>query len=187
MHNGLDQASVLSALRETGEALARYEFLGEARIILAGGAAGLLGGSLGGRRTTGDCDVLDLDREDAWTQINAAARAIAQAHGLPPTWLNRDCQHFADCFPLGWRERIEDIARFGPLRVAIVSRFDPMGSKIVSAPQRPQDLTDVLEMNPTGEELDRIEQHLDRLSAEHLDAFDHAPQRGILQALRALA
>jgi hypothetical protein len=184
MHSGLDQDGVLSALRDTGEALAVAGFAGEVWIVLAGGVAGLLSGHLAAHRTTGDCDVLDLDREDAWTQINAAAREIARANGLPPTWLNRDCQQFAHCFPLGWRERTEEIARFGPLRVSVVSRFDLMGSKIVSAPKRPQDLSDVMEMKPTPEELNRIEEHLDRVAAEHLDGFDYAPQRGILRALR---
>lgn len=184
MHNRLNQDRTLTALRLTGEALARHGFAGEARIVLAGGVAGLLSGLLGGHRTTGDCDVLDLDREDAWTRINAAAQEVARAEDLPPTWLNRECQQFAHCFPLGWRERLEDIARFGPLRVAVVSRFDLMGSKIVSAPKRPQDLADVMEMKPTPEELDRITEHLDRLTGEHLDGFDYAPQRGILRALR---
>lgn len=185
MYDTLDQDGVLTALRDTGEALAVAGFPGEVRIVLAGGVAGLLSGLLTAHRTTADCDVLHLDREDAWTQITAAARQIAQANALPPTWLNRDCQQFAHCFPLGWQDRIHDIGRFGPLHVAVVSRFDLMGSKIVSAPKRPQDLTDIIQMKPTPEELKRIEAHLDRLSDEHLDGFDHAPQRSILQALRS--
>lgn len=185
MYDTLDQDGVLTALRDTGEALAVAGFPGEVRIVLAGGVAGLLSGLLTAHRTTADCDVLHLDREDAWSQINAAAQQISQANALPPTWLNRDCQQFAHCFPLGWRERVVDIGQFGPLRVAVVSRFDLMASKFVSAPQRPQDLTDIIQMKPTPEELKRIEAHLDRLSDEHLDGFDHAPQRSILQALRS--
>jgi hypothetical protein len=153
--------------------------------VLAGGVAGLLAGLLESHRTTGDCDVLDIDREENWRPLSEAAAEVARTMGLPPTWLNRDCQQYAWCFPLGWKDRTEAVGRFGPLHVRRVSRPDLMAAKVVSAPKRPQDVLDIGAMKPTQEELDSIESHLDRLSAEHIDGFDHAPQRAILQALRS--
>lgn len=184
MHTDLDQSAALEAIRETGSVLAKQGSKGPFEIVLTGGVAGLLGGLLDARRTTGDCDVLDIDQEAHWRPLSEAAIEVARSMGLPPTWLNRDCQQYAWCFPLGWKGRTEPVGRFGPLDVRRVGRFDLMASKVVAGPKRPQDVLDVMAMRPTPDELKAIDQHLDRLSAEHLDGFDYAPQRAILQALR---
>lgn len=184
MHIDLDQTVALQAIRETGSVLTRRGLRGPFEIVLAGGVAGLLAGLLDVRRTTGDCDVLDIDQEAHWRPLSEAAAEVARSMGLPPTWLNRDCQQYAWCFPLGWKGRTEPVGRFGPLVVRRVGRLDLMASKVVAGPKRPQDVLDVMAMRPTPEELDAIDQHLDRLSAEHLDGFNHAPQRAILQAMR---
>lgn len=180
----MDHAATLLAIGETGLVLAKRGVRGPVNIVLAGGVAGLLGGLLDERRTTGDCDVLDIDGEEHWAPLSEAAAEVAISMGLPATWLNRDCQQYAWCFPLGWKSRTEEVGRFGPLHVRRVARFDLMASKVVASPKRPQDVLDVMAMGPTPEELDAIEQHLDRLSAEDLNGFDHAPQRAVLQALR---
>jgi hypothetical protein len=135
----------------------------------AGPFAGLFAGLLGDRRTTGDCDVLDINREEHWRSLSDAAAEVARSNGLPPVWLNHDCQRYAWCFPLGWKSRTEPVGRLGPSHVRRVARFDLMASKVVSGPKRPQGILDALTMKPTPDELNAIEQHLDRLSAEHLD------------------
>lgn len=184
MHIDFDQSAALLAIRETGIVLTRWGSRGPVEIVLAGGVAGLLAGLLDPRRTTGDCDVLDIDQDEHWRPLSEAAAEVARTMGLPPTWLNRDCQQYAWCFPLGWKSRTEPVGRFGPLHVRRVGRFDLLASKVVAGPKRPQDVLDVMAMRPTSHELDAVDQHLDRLSAEHLDGFDHAPQRAILRALR---
>ena len=183
MDHGLDQERALVAVRLTGEVLERRAFGRPISIVLAGGVAGLLAGFLR-HRTTGDCDVLAVDQDADWALLAAAAEEAASVLGLPAKWLNRDCGQYAWCFPLGWRSRTHYVGSFGPLDVHRVSRFDLMAAKVVSGPKRPHDVLDVRSMRPSPEELDAIEAHLDRLSSEHLDGFDHAPQRAILQALR---
>jgi hypothetical protein len=114
---------------------------GPVEIVLAGGVAGpfagLFAGLLGDRRTTGDCDVLDINREEHWRSLSDAAAEVARSIGLPLVWLNRDCQRYAWCFPLGWKSRTEPVGRFGPSHVRRVARFDLMASKVVSGPNRP--------------------------------------------------
>lgn len=128
--------------------------------------------------------MLAVDQEADWGLLARAADEAATVLGLPANWLNRDCGQYAWCFPLGWRSRTHHVGSFGPLDVHRVSRAGLMAAKVVSGPKRPHDELDVQAMRPSLEELDAIEAHLDRLSSEHLDGFDYAPQRAILQALR---
>lgn len=104
------------------------------------------------------------------------------------TWLNGQCQMYAWCLPLGWRERCGRARTYGPLEVWLLDRRDFIAAKIVSSPQRPHDIEDVIAVKPTEAEFVFVENHLDRLTEESLDTdrtFEDA--RAILQSLRGNA
>ncbi len=100
--------------------------------------------------------------------------------------LNRECTVFAWCLALGWRERTVVVGDFGPLRVCRLSRLDLMAMKIVGAPRRPQDYTDVADMRPTAADLDWLDAHLDRLASEHLGGEEFEQQRVLVASLRSV-
>lgn len=56
----LDANLTLSAIRLTGDILAKRGVADPVRILIVGGAAGLLGGWLRPGRTTGDCDAMRI-------------------------------------------------------------------------------------------------------------------------------
>jgi len=173
---------ILQAVSKTGDLLAQQGVVDVVRLVIAGGVAGLFNGLT---RTTADCDVLWSGDEEIWVQIATAAAQVADELGLPSTWLNKDCSIYADCFPLGWGDRVESVGCYGPLEVCRVSRFDLIASKLVSSPSRPQDLADIHDLKPTPEELGLLEKHLDRLASEHLDGHDYDAQRVVLHSLRS--
>ena len=182
MSNRQNHFDILQAVARTGEILAEEGCANTVRLVIAGGVAGLLSGLT---RATLDCDVLSCSDDDQWESIERAARQAATELDLPDTWLNRECANYADCFPLGWEHRAKYVDQFGPLEVYCVSRVDLISSKLVSSPSRPQDVIDIKELKPTNDEFVFAEEHLDRLSAEHLDGYDYASQRAILQAIRS--
>lgn len=180
----LDNQLVLKALAAVGRALARRKRAGPIRVLVAGGTAGILGGLLRPERTTGDCDVMGLGDESDWGDLERAAAEVATQLDLPPTWLNRDCQMYAWCLPVGWQGRCEEVDQFGPLEVLRVSRIDLIAAKVIGSPTRPQDLEDLRDLRPAREELEFAGQNLDRLEAEHLDGRKFDQERAILNVLR---
>lgn len=174
----------LQALRATGELLQSRGTTTQLTIMIAGGTAGLLAGELRPPRTTDDCDIMWSHPRDQWPVIQSAAQEVAQALQLPSTWLNHDSDFYAWTLPLGWDGRCELIAHFGPLQVLRLSRFDLIGTKVVGAPRRPQDLEDLEHIQPTAAELDQAAAHLDRLEAEHLDRRSFDDSRAIIDYLR---
>lgn len=163
--------------------LAKQEADEPLRLVLAGGAAGILGGMFNPARYTGDCDVI-LVSDSAWQKVAAAAAEIAPRFDLPPKWLNCECRVFAWCLPLGWQDRSEFVNSFGPLEVYRLSRFDLLGAKLVASGDRTHDLVDLHDLKPTAAELDRLEEHLDRLQSEHLDNDPFQTPREIIEELR---
>jgi hypothetical protein len=180
----LDSQLVLKALSAVGQALSRRGRVVPIRVLVAGGTAGILGGLLRPERTTGDCDVMEVGIESDWSDLERAAAETATQLDLPPTWLNRDCQMYAWCLPVGWQSRCEPVDRFGPLDVSRVSRIDLIAAKVIGGPTRPQDLEDLRDLQPDMDELDFAEQNLDRLEAEHLDGRKFDNERAILNVLR---
>lgn len=181
----LNSRQLETALRACAARLAGRSGGGSVRILVVGGTAGLLGGLLRGSRTTGDCDVMAVRPEGAWPDVERAAAAVAKEMKLPENWLNTNCRAFAWSMPLGWEGRCEPVGDFGLLEVWRASRIDLIASKIVAAPKRPQDIEDVRDMRPTADELDFVQEHIDRLERESLDAdasFD--AQRAIVDVLR---
>jgi hypothetical protein len=183
MHR-LDAILTRQALEATGETLVRHGCLSRVHLIIAGGTAGLLAGSLRASRVTADCDVMWHGDESTWKAVSDAAKEVADLLELPATWLNRDCSMYAWCLPLGWQSRCEPVGTFGPLQVSRIARIDLMAAKVMGAPVRPQDVEDLQDMRPTREELTKLAEHLDRLEMEDLDGTKYEDQRAILESLR---
>lgn len=182
MTNTPAHPDILQAVARTGEILAQDGDAESVRLVIAGGVAGLLSGL---RRATLDCDVLSCSDDEQWLRIERAAKQAATELDLPETWLNRECSIYSNDFPLGWHQRTVPVDQYGPLDVHRVSRKDWIAAKLVSSPNRPHDIADIRELNPTAEELNFAEEHLDRLTAEHLDGYDYAPQQAILESIRS--
>lgn len=134
-------------------------------------------------RTTGDCDVMVADPDQDWDQVKQAAQEVGTELGLKADWLNDECRMYAWQMPLGWQGRCKELGQFGPLKVMALSRQDLIASKIMGAPKRVQDRTDLQTLKPTAAELDFVEEHLRRVEAEtepgHCDA-----QRNIVDQIR---
>ena len=64
----------------------------EVKIIIVGGAAGMLTGILPVGRTTFDCDVILCEPTDRLAELENIASGVAEKLGLPPRWLNADVQ-----------------------------------------------------------------------------------------------
>jgi len=183
MHN-LEPEAVRKALNATGERLADEGVAGPIRIVLCGALALMVRNALAAGRRTLDCDVIAHEPADAFVEVAAAARAVADRLGLPANWLNDEASAFAYLLPLGWRDRVSALATFGPLEVQVLARFDLLALKLVGAASRPQDLEDIEQMRPTPDELDRLAAHLDRLEAEALDGRTYEAQRQLLAEMR---
>jgi hypothetical protein len=182
----IDHNLAIEALRVTGEALTEDIGPGSAsaRVVLAGGVAGMLTGALAPDRTTTDCDVIDEAPEGVWEQLQRAAAHAAEQLGLPDNWLRHDCRMFASRLPLRWRDRLVPIGRFGSLEVKALNPRDLFCLKLTSARRRPQDRQDLRDMRPTGEWLAFARRHLDRLEEEDvLQLEDLAWERAFLDEL----
>ncbi|MBL8885229.1 MAG: hypothetical protein JNK16_01100 [Phycisphaerales bacterium] len=172
------------ALTRVGALLAGDSEAEASTLVLTGAAAGMFGGILPDVRVTTDCDVIWVDVDARWARIEESAKQVAADLGLAPDWLNRASKIFLFNLALGWFDRCELVGDFGPLHVLRLSRFDLMAAKIVSAPRRSQDFSDLNAMRPTGAELDLLEEHLDRLETEDLDRQSFDRHRQILAGLR---
>lgn len=181
----MDQQIAIEMLQQTGELLDQSVQNERTTIILSGGIAVMVAIGRSPSRFTHDCDVVASEPDDGWARVLLAARRIGIRNQLSPNWLNRDSAMYAHYLPLGWRTRCVPLGVFGPLEVLTIGRQDLMAMKLMGSPSRPQDLEDILELQPAIADLDFLEMHLDRLVAESLanEAFD--AQRIILAQLRA--
>lgn len=174
MNKPLDISTELAvkAIRKTGDRLPAD--MPPITLYLVGGVAGMLTELLPPSRTTGDCDVMVIEPAQAWEQVKQAAKIAGEQVGLKEDWLNDDCKMYAWQMPLGWQGRCKDLGQFGPMNVMALSRQDLIASKVMGAPKRIQDRTDLQELKPTSIELDFVEEHLRRVEAEtepgHCDA-----------------
>ncbi|MCC6683408.1 MAG: hypothetical protein IT445_21130 [Phycisphaeraceae bacterium] len=163
----MDASQAITALQLTGERLqARQPGCPRIVIFVVGGVAGMLTHELPADRTTGDCDVMTVEPESNWQAIASVAQAVGEELGLGNNWLSRECNVFGWQMPLGWQRRCRPLIDFGPLRVMVLDRVDLIASKVMGAPKRPQDRSDLQAMRPTAEELDMVEQHLKRVESE---------------------
>jgi hypothetical protein len=90
---------------------------------------------------------------------------------------------YAWALRLGWRQRCEPVGTYGPLVVLRLSRIDLIATKVIGAPKRPQDVEDLIQIQPTADELRIVAEHVDRLEAEDLDRRSFDDQRAILRAI----
>lgn len=182
----LNEHLVVRALEATGQALLALGQRERVEICVAGATAGLLAGILRAGRTTSDCDVMWVSDAGAWVRLDEAAERVRLQLDLEPGWLNGKCKVFAWKLPLGWRERAQGVGEFGPLRVVRLDRFDFIAAKIAVQPSRTRDLEDLIAARPTREELSRLHDHLDRLTAEDLNRNEFEAERALLRRLEAV-
>lgn len=181
----LGRELVLQALQATGAALAVNGETEAIQVVLCGSMAGILGGHLPAERQTLDCDVIASQPSDRFPAIAAAAANVAHTLDLSPQWLNNESRVFAWRLPVGWKERLHTIGRFGPLTVTAVSRRDLMALKLVGAAKRPQDLEDLDAMKPDQHEAAFLHRYLDQSETESLDRASYDHERALLNELMA--
>lgn len=155
----LNRERILSALKRTGERLAETNpELDCVEILLIGGAAGILTGTLRPERTTQDCDVIEFVPKGVAVAVETAASDIAGALSLDANWLNGHADWFIDILPDGWQQRRHKIGRFGTLRVFAASRLDLIALKVYA--HRDQDVEDLDDLKVMPHEAERVRKHL---------------------------
>jgi len=144
---------LLNALHRLGELIP-----GKARIVIAGGAALILGGYVD--RGTADGDVVYSDPPLA--ELRSAIQQVALERGLPPHWLNDGIKAFGDVLPEDFDQRTDRMGTFGNLRVLLLGRLDLILSKFYGG--REVDLEDLAQIGPTDEEVEFVLGQLDRIA-----------------------
>lgn len=157
----LDERELRKALAALGSEL---EWSGEVRIVLIGGAAGLLTGQLLLHRTS-DCDIVQHLPQAAWSAMQRAARRVAQELGIAPDWLNADVRGLAHRLPEGWEARASEVGCFGAVTVMAIGREDLIAMKFIAG--RQQDREALAELGVTVREAAFVRRYLQRLAERH--------------------
>jgi len=145
----LDDMVIRRALARVGELLASHPR--DVRILIVGGAAGLLTGELpGGARTTADVDAVHYDPAGDRDDVLLAAEQVGREQGLPPSWMSEDAGLHAWTLPDGWRERRVTVGVWGRLRVDAVGRADLIAMKFLAG--RAGDYEHLLDLRVTEAE-----------------------------------
>jgi Nucleotidyltransferase of unknown function (DUF6036) len=102
------------------------------------------------RRGTKDVDVLKpkIDHD-----LQVAALAVAQKHGLSQTWLNNGPAMLVKELPEDCETHCSVIYDGTHLKVSAIGRRDLIYSKLYAATERTDDITDLVALKPTVEEL----------------------------------
>src|SRR5215213_7709669 len=132
-------------------------------IVLAGGAALILGGYID--RATNDGDV--IHSEPRLADIADLLAEIADERDLPLAWLNDGVRGWVDVLPPDHQDRLEDVGAFGHLRVRRLGRLDLIVMKFFAL--RPQDLEDLAALAPTAEEIEFVLAQLGRIARSRPD------------------
>lgn len=117
-------------------------------------------GLLPSQRVTQDCDVIQVQPEEALDALLNAARTVALDKGLPEEWFNAQAMQL-NVLPDGWHSRRIFVGRYGQLSIYAVSRLDLLAMKFYA--NRPQDREDILYMKPTPDEIVFIRKYLNML------------------------
>lgn len=153
------------------------------KILIIGGAAGMLTGEFAAARTTMDCDVIHYDPGQGEAEVLAAAERVAQEFDLPVKWLNSEAKKL-DILPAGWEVRKVAVSSSGPLTVYALSRQDLLATKFYAG--SPRDVEDILAMVPNLDELYFAERYLHVLRVPsrqaNLDSVSHGLK--LLKAIR---
>lgn len=144
---------LLAALKRLGDLLPE-----EAQIIIAGGAALILGGYV--ERGTADGDV--VHSEPRLARLRSAILQVAEEKGLSTDWLNDGVKAFGDVLPVGFEERADRAGTFGKLQVLLLGRLDLILSKFYGG--RVVDFEDLAEIRPTDEEIAFVLSQLERIA-----------------------
>ncbi len=185
------------ALRQVGENLPTGF---EVKIIIVGGAAGMLTGILPVGRTTFDCDVILCEPTDRLAELENIASGVAEKLGLPPRWLNADVQLLFDALPRGWESRRVMVGYFssrtggdglerrsssaspsGSLMVWAVSRPDLIAMKFLAG--RVQDIEDLQALAVSRDEFQFVRRYLDDQAALRHRSDDVSQAKLLLREL----
>lgn len=135
----------------------------DTEIVLAGGAALILGGYI--ERGTDDGDV--IHSEPKLADIRDLIAAVADEQGLGSGWLNDGVKAWADVLPAGFNSPLEEVGTFGNLRVRRLGRLDLLVMKFFAS--RVGDLDDLEELAPTREEIEFVRAQLPRIAELYPD------------------
>jgi len=177
-------SQILKHLKATAEQLQWDGQTIEIRLI--GGAAGMLTGQLSAHRVTQDCDIMNFKPKEAQKAVLEAAAKVAAKQGLPEHWLSTQAMDALVSLPDGWHARRIHIETFGKLSVYAVSRLDLLAMKFYA--NRSQDRQDIIEMEPSPEEIDYIRKYLDmlRVPSRHADLDQVASALKLVDAIEDL-
>jgi hypothetical protein len=153
MADGLAKQDFIQALQALGRRVS-----GQTEIVLGGAGALILTGELD--RVTDDGDVLRSPPDIG--QLQADIRAVAESLDLPGGWLNGSIQSYGDVLPPDYASRLKSLPAWGKLQVAVLHRKDVIVMKLFAG--RPRDITDVMALTPSHEELAFVRSQVPRLS-----------------------
>jgi Nucleotidyltransferase of unknown function (DUF6036) len=80
---------------------------------------------------------------------------------LTPGWLNGSIQIYLDVLPPDYKARLITLPARGKLHIALLHRQDIIVMKLFAG--RPRDLTDIVALRPTSQELQFVRGELPRL------------------------
>lgn len=176
MKNPMNTTAVERALQRLGECL---DYHRDVELLLVGGAAGMLTGSLPATRTTTDCDVMVYIPPEAMSAVERAADLVGAEQGLPDHWLNSNVQLRVDALPVGWESRKIWVGTWGRLRVWAASRVDLIAMKVLAG--RAQDLEDLGALRLRSDDVAFVRAYLKSLPGRG------TPQAQIDEAMELLA
>lgn len=97
---------------------------------------------------------LMIERPVLGQPLRKAIHRVARAYSLPETWLSFQSRMLLDNrLPYGLVERLEERQYGDSLTIMLASRRDMVFFKLKAAIKRDKDLPDLLDMEPTDEEL----------------------------------
>lgn len=149
----MTRGELLNALQRLGSLIPD-----KTQIVIAGGAALILGGYVD--RGTVDGDVVYSD--PPLTQLRSSIVQVAREMGLSDDWLNDGVKAFGDVLPEDFEQRTDRIGSFGNLRVLLLGRIDLILSKFYGG--REVDFEDLDVMRPTDAEIEFVLNQLDRIA-----------------------
>jgi len=127
-------------------------------VTVAGGAALIL--AYGLERPTADIDAI-VTAPPFDDGLRRAIAAVAADQELPEAWLNDAAKAFVEVLGDGFLARRVRLEQFGNLNVYVLGRQDLILMKLYA--MRPEDIEDLRSLTPTGEEIEYVEQELDRI------------------------
>ncbi len=130
-------------------------------LILIGGAAGMLTGQLPSTRLTSDLDVIEITPPELLDLCCHLAPHISDPIGISESWFDATSTTLRHTLLDGWRDRTEDIGRFGCLHVKAVGRLDLIALKLLAGRER--DLADVAALRVTTRECSVLAEMLPQL------------------------